>query len=69
MPDVPVRQWVRSLPFPLRYPLAHDPDRFGCFYPVGVEGDSSRKKVGPSMVSVPSAPRCTPRGAPQCGFQ
>lgn len=26
IPDVPVRQWVLSLPFPLRYPLAYDPD-------------------------------------------
>jgi hypothetical protein len=26
LPDVPVRQWVLTVPFPLRYPLAYDPD-------------------------------------------
>jgi hypothetical protein len=26
IPDVPVRQWVLSLPFPLRFPLAYDPE-------------------------------------------
>jgi hypothetical protein len=28
-PDVPVRQWVLSLPFALRYHLARDPDLCG----------------------------------------
>ena len=26
LPDVPVRQWVLTVPFPLRFPLAYDPD-------------------------------------------
>ena len=26
LPDVPVRQWVLTVPFPLRYPLGYDPE-------------------------------------------
>ncbi len=40
IPRVPVRQWVLSLPIPLRYVSVHPPKRLGYQYAFGSEGGS-----------------------------